>query len=251
MLSVFIVEDDFAQRMRIKTVVNDYIALKDCKMELALATGNPIVLLSYLKAHPPSNAFFILDVNLQHTMDGFALASEIRNHVPFAFIIFVTTHAELSYLTLRHRLEAMDYIIKDEDDVSTCVKECLAIAYERYRNATSAPEYIQISTVEGYQNIPVDEILFFETDQRSHRLVLHLKRSRLELRSSLSEVEALHAAFFRCHMAYVVNVKNIKSVNKAKRTIEMVTGKNALVSRRKFNALLEFMQTHTGHSAQE
>ena len=242
MLSVFICEDDFAQRLRMELLVNDYIAHKDCAMKLALSTGNPTVLLEYLEEHPPSNALYILDVNLRHSMNGIALASEIRKRDVLGFILFVTTHAELAHLTFRYRIEALDYIIKDKDNIPKSVKECLSLAYERYQNVKSETEYFQLSSADGYQNIPVDDALFFETDQRSHRLILHLKSGRLELRSTLNEVEELHPAFFRCHMAYVVNTKNIKSVNTAERTIVMVSGGKTLVSRRKLKDLLAIVQ---------
>lgn len=51
-------------------------------------------------------------------MNGFELAQEIRKFDPRGFIIFITTHAELSYMTFTYKVEALDYIIKDDIDLS-------------------------------------------------------------------------------------------------------------------------------------
>ena len=47
-------------------------------------------------------------------MTGLTLAQEIRKYDPRGFIIFVTTHSEMSYMTFIYKLEALDFILKDE-----------------------------------------------------------------------------------------------------------------------------------------
>jgi len=241
-LSVFICEDNLKQRKCIEEVVRQYIAIKDCDSELVLSTGNPVELLKYLEAQPHQNALYILDVDLQHEINGIVLASEIRKHDVSGKIIFVTTHAELSYLTFRYRVEAMDYIIKDnQKDIAKRVKECLEIAHNRHMDSTMQKENFQVKTGDGIRNIPLDEIMFFESHHMSHKLILHMKNKRIEFYGSLGDMAEIGTDFFRCHKSFVVNIKNIKHVNKTKREVEMANGEIALVTAKKMKGLLEAM----------
>ena len=68
---------------------------------------------------------FFLDVDLNHEMNGIALASKIREYQPRCFIIFVTTHSEMSFMTFSYKVEAMDYVIKDYfQEVKNRVHQC-------------------------------------------------------------------------------------------------------------------------------
>jgi len=104
-------------------------------------------------------------------------------------------------------------------------------------------ELFQINSGGSIKNFPVDKIMFFETHPNAHRLVLHLENGRVEFRGSLNEVEKASDCFFRCHMAYVVNTKNIKSIDKVNRTIEAFNGERLLVSRSKMKGLLSIIES--------
>jgi len=239
-MSIFICEDNIKQRSHIEMIVSDYAAVKDCDVELALSTGDPTVLLKHLEANPHQNTLYFLDVDLQHEINGIILASEIRKHDAFGKIVFVTTHAELSHLTFRYRLEAMDYIIKDnQKDIAKRIKECMEIAHKQYLSRTLQKEHYQVKTSDGVRNIALDEIMFFESHHISHKLILHARNKRIEFYGSLSDVTGIGSDFFRCHKSFVVNIKNVKYINKTKREVEMVNGEIALVTAKKIKSLLE------------
>jgi len=229
-LSVLICEDDRKQRERIDIIVNDYIALKAYDIEIALSTDNPANLLDYVKAHPKQNKFYILDVHLgQHKINGITLAKQIREYDPFGKLVFVTTHAELSHLTFKYHVEAMDYIIKgDTNGIAQQVQECMEITYQRCLNALEETEYFQIKTGSGIQKIPINDIISFEScPSSSKKLILYTMRDRFEFHNTLKEVAEKSTAFCRCHKAYVVNMKNIKRVTRlsaATGEAEMING---------------------------
>jgi len=242
MLSVFVCEDNLKQLKHIESIICDYAALKGDDVELTLSTDNPVEILDYLESHPCQNALYILDVDLQHEINGIVLASKIRQYDAFGKIVFVTTHAELSYLTFRYKVEAMDYIIKDnQKDVAERVKECIETAHARYLDNTRQKECYQVKTGDGVRHIPVDEIMFFESHHMSHKLILHTKSTRIEYYGSLSDVAEISSDFLRCHKSFVINTKNIRFVNKTKREVEMVNGEIALVTAKKIKSLLEIM----------
>jgi len=244
MLRIFLCEDDPQQLKQLKTTVTDYIALKDYDIELALTVNSPAMLLDYLDTQPQRNALYILDVDLSHEMNGIELGGEIRERDPYGKIIFVTTHEEMIPLTFRHRVEALDYITKDRPGVRERVEACIELAYRRYQDDVLEKPYFQIKTGETMRNIPIDEIMFFESDSHKARnkVILHMANGNEEFYGSISEAAEASPDFYRCHQSYVVNVKNVKCVYRPKKMAEMVNGEFVLVASRKITDLLEAMQ---------
>ena len=240
-LHIFICEDDPAHLKSLESIVNRIIRTSNHKITLALGTHNPDFLLHYLREYSPEQSLYILDVDLQHELNGIILASKIREYDELGEIIFVTSYAELSYLTFRYHLKALDYIIKDEDDLAEKIGKCIEHTLMYHEEPSNKREFFQISSGGSISNILLDEIMFFETHPSAHRLVLHLENGRVEFRGSLKDVENAHESLFRCHMAYVVNIRKIKSVDKVNRTIETLNGEQLLVSRSKVKGLLSLI----------
>lgn len=142
MLPVFICEDNRMQRERLTKYIEDYIMVEHFDMKLELSTGDPFELVSRMPTHQGMGLYF-LDIDLgQPDMNGFELAQEIRKFDPRGFIIFITTHAELSYMTFTYKVEALDYIIKDDIDLlHDRVLACMKQAEERISNDQDMQKY--------------------------------------------------------------------------------------------------------------
>ena len=238
MLSIFICEDDRKQREHMEKIVLDYISLKDADMSLVLSTGSPTELLSYIEQHPDKEGLYILDVDLQHEINGIMLASKIRKYDSMGFIVFVTTHVDLSYLTFRYKVEALDYIIKDElGDMAARVQECIELILVRQQEEKS-PRTYQVKIGARIHHIPLNEITVFESDPTMPgKIILRTKHDRLEFYGTLSEIAESNPAFFRCHQSFVVNVKNVKRIDASKKEITMIDGNIAFVAVRKMKEL--------------
>jgi len=234
-LSVLICEDDRKQRERMETIVSDYIAAKDYDMEIVLSTENPTDLLDYVIAHPKQNNLYILDVDLQHELNGITLAKQIRDHDFSGTFVFVTTHPEFAHYTFKYHIEAMDYIIKGNiDEISKQVHECIEIAYKRHQEVLDKKEYWKIKTSGGIQKVLTDDIIFFEAGHTSHKLILHTMRNRFEFRGSLKDIAESSSNFYHCHRAYVVNIKNVKRVARLSSSVgeaEMTNGTTVPVNK--------------------
>lgn len=113
MLKVFICEDNNLQRDKIKSTVENTIIIENLDMKVALSTGKTQDIIDYLENNKGSGLYFI-DIDLNSDMNGIQLAERIRQYDPRGFIVFVTTHGEMSYLTFIYKIEVMDYIIKDD-----------------------------------------------------------------------------------------------------------------------------------------
>lgn len=115
MLSVFVCEDDKIQREKLEKIIRNVIMIEELEMEFTLSTGDIKELLELVKKLEPIGLYF-LDVDLQQELNGIELASEIRKYDTFGKIVFLTSHTELMPLAFQYRVEALDYIIKSEEE---------------------------------------------------------------------------------------------------------------------------------------
>ena len=92
------------------------------------------------------------------------------------------------------------------------------------------------------KHIPVDEIVFFETTGRTHRIELHGQNDRIDFIGSMQELEEkLGERFLRVHRAYLVNLEQIAQLDLKGREILMKNGETCMFSRGMKGALLEKM----------
>jgi len=228
-----------------EAIIQRHIDTEKCDMELVLSAGSPTDMFAYLEKQFVKGGLYFLDVDLQHEIHGIALAANIRDMDTSAAIVFITTHAELSYLVFTHKIEAMDYILKDKpEEMEERVLECLRVAYKRrLHDKTLRRKPFIIKTGDQVLNIPHDEILFFETHPAvRNKLILHMENRLVEFRGFISDVAKIDPAFYRCHQSFVVNTTKIKGVDKKNNEINMINGEIVPITIRKMSELLKLME---------
>lgn len=125
-----------------------------------------------------------MDIDLNDEITGIALGSKILEKDPIASVVYITTHAEMSFLACIYKLAALDFIIKDNPDI---IKEkLLSILKEAHRRYLKLGEQdsvqkLQIKTTGRTYNIDFQSIYFFEASPDSHKVVLHLENEHIEL----------------------------------------------------------------------
>lgn len=234
MLNIFLCEDDAAQRKALAQLIRNTVLIEELDMELILATPNPYELLEAVKASRHTGVYF-LDIDLKCDMNGMKLAQQIRMFDPRCFIIFVTSHSELSYMTFQYRVEAMDFILKDNPaEAKVKIREYLQNALERDTLQTNKAH--KTYTIEiGSRKISVDyqDILFFETSANIHKVILHAKDRQIEFSGAIKDLEkVLDDSFVRCHRSFLANRNNIKEIDTQNRILSFINGETCLVSTR-------------------
>lgn len=240
MVPIFICENDPIQRSRLEDIIKKYIMIEDYDMTIILSTDNPYEILEYLDNHENIRGAYFLDVDLGQDINGIQLGAKIRKKDVFGRIIFVTTHSELMSLTFTYKVEAMDYIIKDEpENIQRKVQGCLKQINDYYTSETTKEEdRIKLKINDQIRLFELKDIMFFETTELSHKIKLHLTHSRVELYGNLKELEKLSDSFIRIHKSYLINKNNIAMIDKKKREITMINGEVSLISVRKMKLLV-------------
>ena len=173
-------------------------------------------------------------------MNGMKLAQQIRLYDPRGFIIFITAHSELSYMTFQYRVEAMDFVLKDNPaEAKVKLRECLLNAMERHTLQTNKTHKVYTLEIGGRKiSVDYEDILFFETSSNIHKVILHAKDRQIEFPSTLKELTGVFDSnFVRCHRAFLVNKNNIKEVDTKNRIIQFANGETCLMSTRMMKGL--------------
>lgn len=239
MLKVFICEDNKEQRERFSKIVQDIILIENYDIELGLVTSDPNELINYIDNNDLSGLYF-LDIDLKSEINGIELATKIRKYDPRGFIVFITTHAEMSYLTFMYKVEAMDYIIKDNyNNIRERLQQCIADAHTKYSaKSTELQKIFTIKSDDKIVNIEYRKILFFETSPTIHKVIVHAVDRQIEFYAKMKEIkEKLDDRFYRCHKSFIVNKDNIKEIDVNNRCIYMINGEQCLISTRLMKGL--------------
>ena len=172
------------------------------------------------------------------------LGQHIRKFDTRGFLIYVTSFPDLAFETFRYHLEALDYIVKGNPvKMQEGIRYCLKVITERMRKEKGEErEFFSVKVMDVVKHIPVDEIVFFETTGRTHRIELHGQNDRIDFIGSMQELEEkLGERFLRVHRAYLVNLEQIAQLDLKGREILMKNGETCMFSRGMKGALLEKM----------
>lgn len=234
MLHIFVCEDDATQRKAVVQTIHNTVLIEELDMRLVLDTADPYELLEAVKTSRNTGIYF-LDIDLNCGMNGMKLAQQIRKFDPRGFIIFITAHSELSYMTFQYRVEAMDFVLKDNPaEAKVKIRECLLHAWERHTLQTNKVH--KSYTIEiGDRKISIDyqDILFFETSSNIHKVILHAKDRQIEFSGTMKDLKnTLDDSFVRCHRSFLANRNNIKEVDTKNRILYFVNGERCLMSTR-------------------
>lgn len=227
MIKIYICEDIEEHRNRIRGIVKDIILEEELDMTIEIASPNPMEVLNKAKENDKDVSLYFLDVGLNSNINGITLASKIREFDEKGFIVFVTTHGEMSYLTFTYKVEAMDYIIKDDySNMAERIKQCILETKKRYLKSDEDDcEIFTIRKEDKVINIKYKDILFFETSDTIHKILLHAVNRQVEFYGKMKDIEeTLDERFVRFHRAYLVNKDNISEIDKKNRIIHMVNG---------------------------
>lgn len=234
MVRVFICEDNKVEAENLKKVINDTILIENLDFKIEGIFNNAQKMLNYLETTNEVKGIYFLDVDLKDEINGIQLAAKIRKKDPDGFIIFITTHGELSYLTFNYKVEALDYIMKDDYlNVSNKIRECLIYINEKIQLKSKERKNFLVKINDRSISIDFDKIIFFETTSRLHRIKLHATNRTVTFYGSMKDVLGkLDNRFIQCHRSYIINKNYIKEINNKDRIITMENDQECLVSTR-------------------
>lgn len=90
------------------------------------------------------------------------------------------------------------------------------------------------------ERIPCHEIEYFESSQRNVTVYLRSGKE-YTFTAKLDDVQGkvLCSGFIRCHQSYLVNMENVRQLDKANKQFHMFSGRNVDISRRNMHEVEE------------
>ena len=244
MIDIYICEDNQKQLDLFQKYISNTIIIDELDMKIVHASPDPNALLQKMLTAENTGAFF-LDIDLKADMDGLELAQRIRKIQPRCFIIFITSHSEMSFLTFQYKVEALDFIIKDSrEHIKSKIHECLLDVEKKYISMNNTVNRVFVI----HQNdrsitIDYDDIICFETSKNIHKVLLHAKKRVIEFSGQLKDIEKqLDRRFYRCHRSYIINRDHILEVDFTALAAAMDNGESIPVSVRSKKGLKKIMQ---------
>ena len=179
----------------------------------------------------PDWDLLLLDVDMPG-LDGFSVASSIREMDPQVAIIFITNLAQ--FAIRGYEVQALDYMVKPISYPALSMK----LKREMGQICHPAEKTLLIPQRSGVVRLSVSRLLYVEV--YNHCLRYHTSDEVVETTGakSLSKVEQELAGdgFFRCHVSFLVNLRHVRGMGE--NTVKV--GDEVLpISRHKKKAFLE------------
>lgn len=205
MLKIALCDDDENMLSVLAEKIGSIYKQDSTAFEICTFSSGEIFLNSH-KEHPFDVVF--LDIDMPK-IGGFDIAEQV-NYIGETLIVFVTSHDELVYSSIKFR--PFRFIRKTY--LETELNEVLVAVYTEFQKRNAARKFLfQTKSGEAYVDLNcVEYIEIF-----GHWLLIHIKDNEsLECYGSLSDME--HELndfdFVRTHKSYLVNCKYIYSIEK-------------------------------------
>lgn len=216
MLHIYLCEDNKIQLKNWKTIIEKYLLMNVTESKLYCIATKPEDLLS-MRRHSDITGLYFLDIDLQADKNGIELAQEIRRFDPRGYIVFITTHSEMAVLTFRYKVEAMDFILKDEPDIlPKHICACIRSAEDNYKTQLeTSNRLLTVKIDKSSLVLDQNDILAITTANDSHKITVHTRTGIKQMSGSLKEFSAaLNPGFCQCSRSAIVNLHHVTAFNR-------------------------------------
>jgi two-component system, LytTR family, response regulator len=243
MIKAILVDDERHCRETLSIQLEKYCT----EVQLLAQCNSAVQGLEAIAQYQPDVVF--LDVEMPK-MNGFEMLQQF-SHIPFE-VIFTTGYD--AYAIKAIRFSAIDYLLKpiDKDELKKAVgkvrqktshnlNQQLDILLERLGTKQVPLQKIALPTLDGFELVPIENILHCEADSNYTHVVLKHGKKVLVSRT-LKEIEELldGHAFLRIHHSYLVNLNEIvRYIRGEGGYVIMSDNTSVTVSRSRKDALLK------------
>lgn len=160
------------------------------------------------------NKVYILDIEV-NSKSGIEIAKKIRNSDWDSVILILTAHYELEILAYKSKILLFDFISKFDlydkkmiDTINTCVNQKLS------------NNQLCIKVNRRYEQINFKDILYIAYDSFSRKTKVYTFNKCYDTNTSLKEIKTkLKGNFIYSHKSCIVNMSNVKTIDKKTHTI--------------------------------
>lgn len=211
MLKIAICDDEYYFREQIQKYIAKYLVQQQVLFEIKeFSSGKEF--LEYSEKIQTFQIVF-LDINMED-VDGIEVGKAIRRQSSNTIIIYVTAY--IDYSLEGYKVDALRYLLKSSKNLQMDLEECMETAIKR---VNYIPKYKEFSFREGKKNIPVEEVVYIESNL--HLLEFYFKglaKRKYTMYGTLNMLEAQlsDCHFVRIHQSFLVNMEFVEMIGKEK-----------------------------------
>lgn len=227
MIRIGICDDEAACRGELKQLLEAYFS----KIMTSYQISEYTVAEKLLDTDISNYDLFCLDIHMPNGINGIEAARKIRDKNKEAEIIFITH--DVQYACEAFEVNALRYLLKPLDQQK--LYYTLDLVIKKYEER--AMKIIKLNLGQHFFQIPLSDILFFETVGR--KIKVHTKKKEYLVDNKIKnlEKELEDRNFFRVHKSYLVNICYVKEHDQS--TVTMQNDEVVFVSRLKLKAFKE------------
>ncbi|BBM21343.1 response regulator [Lactobacillus pentosus] len=244
MFPIYLFEDNVEQRNSYREIINKTIMINEFAMELRTVTDDQKAILTSLDQ---KNGLFFLDMEIgENKQAGLELATQVRTRLPLAKIVFITTHDELSFVTLERRIAPLDYILKDQspDLIEQRIVKDINVVQDELKTADDQREDVfNYKLGARYFSFALDDVILLSTCKlRPGNVQLQALHKTAEFPGNLNALEEKYPSLFRCDKSSLVNLHHIQSYDSRNKELLLDAGIRCKVSFRKSRELNKILK---------
>lgn len=246
MIDIFICMESSSYRRYVRSIIEKTLSQCEYPMRITVDTYNVCDLIGNINTSLNKGMYF-LEIEQDTKVEKIKLAKLIRDKDRDGVIIFFSKNYKSALAILKCRIEAMDYIVyKENDEFAEEIKKCFMQANSRLNNKNRV---FIIEKDNEIISIKYDNIMYFQASMKPHKVELHTKDENIYFYGTLSDIERqLNNEFCRCHKGFIINIKQVKKLDKNKKLVEMNDGITCFVSQKRIgevsNKILKLNKNH-------
>jgi DNA-binding LytR/AlgR family response regulator len=223
-MNVHIFTLDFAVSDTIRTITKGIMI--DLKCSAKVHTHNALAsLIDIIEGFPEEIDIMVIDID--SVPEKYKSLFTFRQFNVAASIILISESYQRlnSYLLLRPSA-----YLKKPLDINLFSKCLIHTAHE----IKSMARYFPVKINHSLERIPYSHIDFFESNQRYISLHLNQRNTIHTFIAKLDDIEnkLVNNNFIRCHQSYLINLDNVRSLDKLNRQILFFSGNSVEISKR-------------------
>lgn len=239
MNDIYLCDDEPSWLQRMEHAISCFQIKSDWELAVVCRTQSPRELLSVLESHGTRFGIYFLDVEYKTEMNGIALGTEIRRLDRDAFLIYVTAHEDMVLETFRLKLQALDFILKDSGDFQERICQSLEYIELKHTDGDANAEALVLCIGSSYRFFPKKDIYYIESVKNCHQIALHTASGVHRYPATIRECcSKLNEGFLLCRKGCLVNLRHIRSADRAARTLLLDNGECCRCSVRQWDAFI-------------
>lgn len=232
-MRIAIVEDEAAERSRLKEYADSYFSAKGMEAEYFLFEDGSC----FLEQYPGRLDLVFLDIEMKQ-LDGIQTARRLREFDGHVQLLFVTRM--IQYALEGYSVDAADFLVKPLRYPVFCSRMDRIV--QKIRIVT--PRFLMMK--QGREEIccPVQQITYIES--LSKKTIVHRKNQPdLYPTETLAALENMlkEEPFFRCHKSFLVNLNYIRNISP---TEVLLDGVQVPVSKHRKKEFMQALANYRG-----